>query len=130
MSETIKLSATISAKPSAIYNALLDATKHTEITGSKAIIEPTVGSKFNIHKGYIKGVNLELVRNKRIVQSWITKEFPKGVLPSIVIMNFEAIETGTKLTITHLEIPDDQGKMYKDGWKEYYIVPLKKYFSK
>jgi activator of HSP90 ATPase len=36
---------------------------------------------------------------------------------------------GTKVTIKHSEIPEGQGKDFKDGWKKFYFEPMKKYFE-
>ena len=75
---TIKQSVTIKAKPHDVYEALMDAKKHAKFTGGKAVISREVGGKFNVFDGYAEGVNLELVPDKKIVQSWRADDWPKG----------------------------------------------------
>ncbi len=48
---TITQRVVISALPEEVYEALLDPTKHSEFTGSKATGKPKVGSKFTAWDG-------------------------------------------------------------------------------
>src|SRR5437870_2591355 len=50
--------------------------EHTAFTGAKATIEALVGGKHSAWDGYIVGENLALEPNRRILQSWRSKEFP------------------------------------------------------
>jgi activator of HSP90 ATPase len=99
------------------------------MTGSKATASNKVGGNHSAWDKYIKGKNLELVKNKRILQSWRSTEFPKDSLNSLLLIKLDEIKSGTKLTLIHSEIPNGQGKSYKSGWVEHYFNPMKKYFS-
>jgi activator of HSP90 ATPase len=37
--------------------------------------------------------------------------------------------TFTKITLIHTNLPKGTASSYKDGWKEYYFEPMKKYFK-
>ena len=63
--------------PEEVYDALLDPKKHSKFTGSKATGKTKVGAKFTAWDGYISGRNLELEKGKRIVQEWITTDWPE-----------------------------------------------------
>jgi activator of HSP90 ATPase len=131
MTEKIKLSAVIPATAKEIYIAWLDSKKHSAFTGGgKAKIDPKVKGKFTAWEDYISGTNLELIPNKKIVQAWRTTEFPAKHPDSILEVILEPAAKGTKVTLVHSEIPEGQSADYKKGWKDFYLTPMKKYFSK
>lgn len=113
-----------------VYDAIIDSDKHADFTDSSVTIDPVVGGKFVIMDGYISGRNLLLDRGKRIIQEWITEEWPKGALSSIVDFSFKAEKGGTEMTFIHSRVPSEQAVDYREGWKIYYWEPMKKYFSK
>jgi len=41
----------------------------------------------------------------------------------------EEASGGTRITLVHNEIPEGQGQQYKDGWRDFYFKPMKKYFA-
>jgi activator of HSP90 ATPase len=120
---------TFKAKPKDVYEALMDTKKHTAFTkNGKAKISKKVGGAFTAHGGYISGVNLELVENKRIVQSWRAKNWPKGVY-SIVSFKIEKDGTGTKLTFDHTGLPEKEVGHLTEGWKKMYWDRMTEYFA-
>jgi len=75
------------------------------------------------------GKNLELDPGKKIVQSWRSTDFPKDAEDSLLEISLAKSGRGTKLTLVHSGFPEDQTDSYKSGWKEFYFVPMKKYFG-
>jgi activator of HSP90 ATPase len=130
MKEKIKLSTTLPVSPEIIYKAWLNSKEHAAFTGAAAKITAKKGSPFNAWDGYISGKNLELEPNKRIIQSWRTTEFSETDDDSTLEILLEGTKKSTKLTLIHTNIPEGQGKSYKQGWKDFYFVPMKKYFLK
>lgn len=129
MRKSFQVSVTLPVKPEVIYEAWLNTKKHSVFTGSPAKIDSRVGGKFSAWDGYITGANLELIPNRRIVQSWRTTEFPSGSPDSKIDVTLTETKNGTKLTLKHSNIPAGQEKEYKQGWKDFYFVPMKKYFE-
>jgi uncharacterized protein YndB with AHSA1/START domain len=127
---TIKQKVTIPATPEKVYDALTDPKKLSEFTGSKATGKPRIGGKFTAWDGYISGINLELERGKRIVQEWITTDWPEGYPPSKLEMTFQETPIGTEILMVHSNVPSEQEDELADGWKEFYWKPMKKYFKK
>ena len=78
MSFKFTVSDIIPAKPRAIYDAWLDSKAHGLMSGGKAKASAKVGAAFTAWDNYISGTNLELMRGKRIVQSWRSAEFAAG----------------------------------------------------
>ncbi len=120
----------IPASPEEVYDALLDPKKHSEFTGSKSTGKAKVGAKFTAWDGYISGKILELENGKRIVQEWITTEWPEGYPPSRLELTFNEVNGETELTMIHSDVPTDQKDQLEQGWTDYYWKPLKKYFEK
>jgi activator of HSP90 ATPase len=129
--EKFKLTATIPGTPKRIYDAWLNGKEHAAFTGGgKATASAKVKGKFTAWDGYISGTNINLKEGRKIVQAWRTTEFPDDAFDSILEINLAPKAGGkTTLTLTQTNIPKGQGKNYKQGWKDCYFDPMKKYFS-
>jgi len=124
------ISAVIPANASEIYKAWLTSKGHSAITGSPAKASGKVGGKFTAWDGYISGKTLELTPNQRIVQAWQTSEFPDDAPDSRLEIELVEVKGGTKVTLTHSDMPKDQVESYRQGWKDFYFNPMKEYFGK
>jgi activator of HSP90 ATPase len=107
----------------------MDSRKHSKFTGSKANISRQVGGKFTAHGGYIKGTNLELVPNKKIVQSWRGSSWRKDQL-SKATFSLKKVKGGTRLTFTQSGVPNKHYKSIKQGWITFYWNPMKTALNK
>ncbi len=128
--KTIRQTEFIRAKPVEIYDALLNQEKHSAFTGAKATCERFVGGKFTAWDGYISGKNLKLENGRRIVQEWRTTEWPKGYSPSILEVVLKPKREGTEVHLVQTNVPAAQAANYRQGWVDYYWIPLKKFFAK
>jgi len=79
---TIRQQVTFKASPHELYELLMDEKKHGQFTRSRTTISRKVGGKISSGDGYIDGINLELVPDKKIVQSWRASDWPEGHYPS------------------------------------------------
>jgi uncharacterized protein YndB with AHSA1/START domain len=129
MLEAIRLTTVLPASPERIYQAWLDAAEHTAFTGARATVEPHIGGRHSAWDGYIEGKTLELEPSRRIKQSWRSTEFPEGHADSHLEVMLEPESGGTRITIFHSDIPEGQGKMYEEGWREHYFEPMAEYFG-
>jgi uncharacterized protein YndB with AHSA1/START domain len=127
---TIIQKVVLPASPEEVYDAFMDARKHSEFTGSKATCDPTVGGKFTAWDGYISGRNLELEKGKRIVQEWVTAEWPNGYPSSKLALTFRKVKGGTQVSMVHSDVPEEQADDYRQGWFDNYWNLLKDYFRK
>ncbi|MFT5524456.1 MAG: hypothetical protein ACI9HK_002410 [Pirellulaceae bacterium] len=127
---TIKftVSAIIPASPEAIYEAWLDSDGHTKMTGSPAHATANVGDSFDAWNGYISGKNLQLEPAKHIVQPWRGSSYKDTDADSQIEVVLEAVDGGTKVTLTHSNVPDDQAS-HEPGWATHYFEPMQKHFS-
>ncbi len=128
--ESLKSSITLPVKAEKLYKAWLSSKEHSLFTGGKAKVSAKVNGKFTAWDGYISGKNLELKSGKKIVQSWRTSEFPEDAPDSILEITFEEKAGKTKLNLYHHGLQKGDAKKYSQGWKDYYFLPMKTYFSK
>jgi activator of HSP90 ATPase len=122
--KAIRQTVTFKAAPVVIYEMLMDSRRHAKFTGAKARISREIGGKIQAYEGYIDGVNLEIVPNRKIVQSWRGSDWPEGHF-SKATFALAKVKGGTRLTFTQSGIPSDQVEPIKEGWKEHYWDKMK-----
>jgi activator of HSP90 ATPase len=129
--KTIKQSVTIKANPHEVYEALMDSRNHSKFTGEKASISRKVGGKFSIFDGGLTGTNLELVQDKKIVQSWRAsmRDWPKDHY-SRATFSMKDVTGGTRLTFTQSGVPEKCYESISQGWRDYYWKPMKEMLEK
>ena len=120
---TVRQSVTFKASPREVYEVLMDSRKHSKLTGDKAIISRKVGGKFTVGE-YIQGVNLELVPNEKIVQSWRGSDWQEGHF-SRAVFSLRAEGSVTRLTFTQTGVPEENYEEIRQGWHDYYWKPMK-----
>jgi activator of HSP90 ATPase len=116
------------ASPQRVYKALLDSKQFSEWTGNPAQIRAEAGGAFNCFAGQIRGRNIELIPNQRIVQAWRVSGWPEGVY-SIVRFELKAQGTGTHLILDHTGFAAADRDHLDPGWPRMYWDPLRKYFG-
>jgi len=127
---TIRQKTFVPATPDEVYDAFMDAKKHSAFTGSKATSDPKVGGEFTAWDGYISGKNIELERGKKIVQEWSTTDWPDASPPSKLELTFKKTKGGTEILMIHSNVPPEQADDLAEGWVEFYWKPLEEYFTK
>ena len=73
--------------------------------------------------GDIRGLNVELVPGKRVVQAWRSSAWPQGVY-SIVRFELAAAGKETKLTFDQAGYPEGAHEMLDGGWHQMYWEPM------
>lgn len=123
---TIRQTVDFSAKTHDVYEALMDSKKHSEFTGSKCTISRKVGGKVSAYDGYIVGENIELVPDKKIVQTWKSEEdcWPPEYYSKVTFL-LKPTKQGTRLQFSHSGVPIDCGDRFDTGWEEHYWAPMK-----
>jgi activator of HSP90 ATPase len=122
--KTISQTVTFKASPHKVYEMLMDSKKHSELTGSKAQISKKVGAKFSIYEGDIEGVNIELVPDQKIFQSWRYSDWPEGHYSQATFL-LEEVKGKTRLTFIQTGVPEEHYDDIAQGWHDYYWEPMK-----
>lgn len=123
--KTVKQTVTFRASPHDIYEALMDSKKHAQFTGGEAKISRKVGGKFTAFDGYSEGINVELVPDRKILQTWRASDWPEGHY-SQVTFSLKEVESRTRLTFTQTGVPEEHYEDISQGWRDYYWAPMKK----
>jgi len=111
-----------------VYEALMDSKKHAAFTGGAAEISREVGGAFSAYDGYITGRNLELVPDRKIVQSWRAVDWEQDVF-STITFELTPVPEGTRLDFTHSGVPDGTEAEFAQGWIDNYWEPMKAFLK-
>jgi len=129
MTKEIKHQVVICAPTAEVFEALMDSRKHAAFTGERASMSRRAGSAFRCYGSYITGFNLEIERDKCIVQAWRSRDWPKGTY-SIVTFALSRMAGGkTKLRFTQVGVPANDYARKNAGWRTHYWEPLKRYLE-
>ena len=115
--------------PKVLYDLYMDAKQHSQIAGAPVKITEVEGAKFSAHGEYIKGKNLQLIKNKLIVQSWRGHDWDKSDIDSTFIINLEAKGKDVVLLATHANVPDRHVEHLAKGWQDFYWKPWKQHLA-
>ena len=126
--KTIKQSVYFDAPPHEIFELLMDSKKHSLFSGSAAKISRSKGGKISAYDGYIEGKNLEILKDKKIVQQWRGSDWDDGAY-SVAEFGLEKKGKGCTLTFTQKNVPDKNYSSIKQGWVDYYWAPMKEYLK-
>lgn len=129
--KTIRQTVSFRAAPREIYSILMSSAKHGALTGGKASISTRKGGMYAIMDGWVHGVNVRLLKNKDIVQTWVCADWPNHHA-SVVHFHLFPLKNGkeTKLEFVHQKVPAFAAKEIAQGWKQYYWTPLKAMLEK
>ncbi|SRR5258706_9191259 len=145
--KTVKQTYHIKAPVEMVWDALVDPKHIDKWGGGPAKMDGKVGTKFSLWGGSIWGKNTKVISGKKLVQDWYSdSEEKKWKEPSVVMFDLSKEEdgsahsagsgqagssqAGTKLELIHENIPDEDAKNIDEGWKDYYLGPLKEYVEK
>jgi activator of HSP90 ATPase len=125
--ESIHQEVVFNASRARVYEAIMDAKQFSRLTGGQAAeINRAAGGAFSLFGARIKGRNVELVPDARIVQAWRSEGWERGIYS---IARFELVAQGsaTRLVFDHTGFPTGQAERLATGWKSHYWDPLAKY---
>ncbi|HTE10089.1 MAG TPA: SRPBCC domain-containing protein [Chitinophagaceae bacterium] len=116
-------------QPGVLYELYMNAKKHSMVTGAAVSITAKEGSKYAAHGDYIKGKNLQLIKNRLIVQSWRASDWDENDIDATFIINLEPKGKDVVLHAIHANLPDKQAGSIDKGWHDYYWNPWKQYLA-
>lgn len=125
--KTIKQIYKINASVADVWKALVDPEVIDKWGGGPARMDDKVGTRFSLWGGEIHGKNIKVVKNKELVQEWFGGKWDK---PSKVTFTLIMKNNVTEVNLLHEDVPDEEAKSITDGWKTYYLGPLKKLLEK
>ena len=125
--KTIEQTYTIKAPIAKVWQALTDTSVIEDWgAGPNVVMDDQVGTQFKLWDGEIYGKNLKVVAPKLLVQEWYSDNFMQ---PSEATFSLESKGDATVLKLVHKDLADDCLKDIGDGWKDYYLGPLKDFLE-
>lgn len=112
-----------------LYDLYMNPAQHSEVTGSPAKISSREGGKYSAYDGYITGKNLQLIKDRLIVQTWRAEEWSQDDVDSTFIINLVPKGKDVILHAVHANVPDNHAESLKKGWHDHYWVAWKKYLA-
>ncbi|MGH8121588.1 MAG: SRPBCC domain-containing protein [Rudaea sp.] len=123
-----------------LYSLLLDAKafdavvklgrayKSGRLPNVPTAISAEEGGAFALFGGFIRGRNIELVKDTRIVQAWREESWNKGAF-SLVRFAFEDRGAGCRIVFDHTGFPKGAGGHLSSGWYADYWGPMRAYLA-
>lgn len=110
-----------------VWQALVNPTYIEGWGGGPAKMDGKVGTKFTLWGGDIHGKNTEVIPHKKLVQEWYGGNWDK---PSTATFELQQEGDNVRIDFTHLNVPEGDFKNIEQGWKDYYLGPLKDFLEK
>jgi activator of HSP90 ATPase len=120
--KTVKQTYLINAPIEKVWQALVDPKIIDDWGGGEAKMSEEENFEFSLWGGDIHGKNIEVIKGKKLVQDWMAGEWEEY---SKVTFNLSKDGNKTHVDLIHENIPDNEAKEIEDGWKRYYLGPLK-----
>lgn len=126
--KAIKMTVNLPVSPKEAFDLLTNSKKIEAWSGQAGKVASKVGGKVEVFGKWAKGKVLEYKPAKSLSYTWIVGDWKK---PSIVKYKFTKTKTGTKIFLSHSNLPSDKEvKDHMTGWDEYFFSPMKEYLKK
>ena len=114
----------IGAPPEAVWRALTDPALIDAWGGGPAAIRAEPGAAFTFWGGDIYGTVTAAEPPVRLVEEWWGDDVEWDEA-SVAAFSLVPEGEGTRLTLEHRNVPDDEAEELDAGWDDYYLGPLK-----
>jgi activator of HSP90 ATPase len=129
MPKNVILAASFGAAPDTLFEMYLDARSHAAFTGAPAVVEPRVGTAFSAFDGMLSGTLLHLQPKRLIVQTWRSGNWPADSIDSVLVLSFWTQQSGARIELVHVNVPDEDFAGVSQGWEKYYWTPWRSYLA-
>src|SRR5206468_701334 len=117
----------IAASLKKTWQALVDPKCINNWGGGPADMSDKQGEKFSLWGGEIHGTNTEVVPEQKLVQDWYSSDDPKQKTTCTFFLSEK--DGVTTIELIHEHVSDNHLKDIEQGWKEYYLGPMKEYLE-
>ncbi len=115
------------ASPEDIYNALTNPFAIELWSGYPAVMKLEEGAEFSLWEGDITGRVLAFEKDKKLVQEWF---FGDNTEPSVATIDiFSQKKNKSYVVLNHTNIPKDDYDNIVEGWTDFYLGAIKKFFE-
>lgn len=114
------------ATPEEVFDALVNPDTIQIWSCDEAKMTAEVGGDFMLWGGQMFGKNLEVLKNKKLVQEWCYDQWDA---PSRVTITIRPKGKKTIVGLLHEEVPEKSLKNIAEGWDAYYLGAMKEMFE-
>jgi len=126
--KTIRQSYTILSPIGPVWDAFVEPSLIEKWGGGPAVMSDEEGFEFSLWGGDIYGKNTQIIKHKVIKQDWFSGK--KWNSPSKLTFIFNDNSDVTTVDLVHEDVPDDDADSIAEGWKDYYLGPIKELIEK
>lgn len=116
----------INASAEEVFEALLNPELIQTWSGDEVQMNAKVGGAFSLWGGQLFGLNLEIVKNKKLVQEW---SYDQMVEASKVTFTVTTKGKRTILDLVHEDVPEKSFNSLSEGWDMYYLGAIQDMFA-
>ena len=120
--KTIEQTYEIKAPLEEVWRAFVDSKIIEKWGGGPAKMSDKENNPFSLWGGDIWGTNTKVVKHKLLEQHWTSGKWEK---PSKVQFSFSEYDGKTTVKLLNTDVPDKSAKDIDQGWKDYYLGPIK-----
>ena len=118
------------ASPEDVFEAFTDPGIIELWGGGLSVVESTVGGKFELFDGWVKGEMTHYLLDNELGFTWKPAEWDKRTSPSKVHIRFMPHPAGTDLVLEHTDFPSkEECDKHGNGWVDFVLDPMNDYFT-
>ncbi|MCW3084406.1 MAG: ATPase [Bacteroidetes bacterium] len=122
----IKQQYEMDATPEEVFDALVNPETIQIWSRDEAKMGAGVGDDFVLWGGQMFGTNIEVIKNKKLVQEWCYDQWDA---PSKVTFTIKPKGKKTIVELVHEDVPEKSLKSIDEGWDSYYLGAMKDMFE-
>lgn len=123
---TIQQTYEMNATAEEVFEALVNSEIIQIWSQDEAKMSDQVGGSFMLWGGQMFGTNLEVVKNKKLVQEWCYDQWDA---PSKVTFTIKTKGKKTVVELLHEDVPERSLKSITEGWNDYYLGAMQEMFE-
>ncbi|MBL7889638.1 MAG: SRPBCC domain-containing protein [Bacteroidia bacterium] len=123
---TIQQTYEMNATAEEVFEALVNSEIIQIWSQDEAKMSDQVGGSFMLWGGQMFGTNLEVVKNKKLVQEWCYDQWDA---PSKVTFTIKTKGKKTIVELLHEDVPERSLKNITEGWNDYYLGAMQEMFE-
>jgi uncharacterized protein YndB with AHSA1/START domain len=109
-----------------VWSALTDARALESWMDDTAQLELRAGGRYQFFGGETTGTFIIVERPDRLEYTWRQRDWPQEWADSVVRWELQPERRGTRLYLTHTQIPSEEERASQDeAWDLYVLEPLK-----
>lgn len=129
MPRNVIIAASLPAPPDKLFDTYLDAEVHAAFTGFPVTVEARAGAPFRAFNDMLSGTIIHVAPKRLIVQTWRSANWPAAAIDSVLTLSFWPENSGARIELVHVNVPEEDFAGVSQGWEKYYWTPWRAYLA-